>query len=168
VRSIENLGGEVWLPPVSEWILYTNFTAKKRSLEKKNLRSLIKNFLTDRMEKGYAHRMEKIFKAKELSMEEILNKASPYLHFSFEGEAILSIGKAVDFAQKGACGIVNVMPFTCMPGTVVNALLKRCREDLSHIPVLTLSYDGQKQSNIHTRLEAFLYQVLQYAEMSCK
>ena len=165
VRTIEGLGGEVWLPPVFEWTLYTNFTAKRRSLSKGNLRGLLKNFLTDRMETGYAHRMEKIFNIKELSTKEILDKASPYLHSSFEGEAILSIGKAVDFVQKGASGIINAMPFACMPGTVVHALLKRCREDLAHIPVLTLSYDGQKQSNIQTRLEAFLYQVRQHAEM---
>ena len=165
VRSIEDLGGEVWLPPVSEWPMYTNFTARRRSLERKKLRELIKIFLTDQMEKGYAHRMEKIFNERELTIAEILDKASPYLHSSFEGEAILSIGKAVDFVQKGACGIINAMPFMCMPGTVVNSLLKRCRDDLSHIPVLTISYDGQKQSNIHTRLEAFLYQVRQYAEI---
>jgi predicted CoA-substrate-specific enzyme activase len=168
VRGIEELGGEVWLPPVSEWTLYTNFTAKRRSFEEKNLRNLIKNCLMDRMEKGYAHRMEKLFNTRELSVKEILDKASPYLHLSFEGEAILSIGKAVDFVQKGASGIINAMPFTCMPGTVVNSLLKRCREDLSAVPVLTIAYDGQKQSNIHTRLEAFLYQVRQYAEVNWK
>jgi predicted nucleotide-binding protein (sugar kinase/HSP70/actin superfamily) len=168
VRMIEGLGGEVWLPPVTEWILYTNFTAKRQVLRKRNLRGLVKNYLTDRMERAYVHQLEKIFKSHELTTEEILEKASPYLHSSFEGEAILSIGKAVDFAQKGASGIINAMPFTCMPGTVVNSILKRCRENLAHIPVLTLSYDGQQQSNIQTRLEAFLYQVRQHAEMSWK
>ena len=94
--------------------------------------------------------------------EEIIEKASPYLHPSFEGEAILSIGKAIDYVDKGAAGLINTMPFTCMPGTIVNALLKRCREDYDNIPLLNLAYDGQKDSNTKTRLEAFVYQVRQY------
>jgi predicted nucleotide-binding protein (sugar kinase/HSP70/actin superfamily) len=53
------------------------------------------------------------------------------------------------------------MPFTCMPGTIVNALLKRFREDHRNIPFLNLSYDGQEQTNTRTRLEAFMYQVQQ-------
>ncbi len=101
-------------------------------------------------------------------IEHTIGAASPYLHDSFEGEAILTVGKAVEYYHDGFSGVINVMPFTCMPGTIVNALLKRCREDLDQIPVITFSYDGQRQSNIDTRLEAFLYQVRQYSEMKWK
>ncbi len=87
--------------------------------------------------------------------------ARDYLHPSFRGEAILSIGKSRDFVRKGACGLVNIMPFTCMPGTVVNSLFKRFREDHDNIPFLNLAYDGQEQTHIRTRLEAFMYQVCQ-------
>ena len=76
----------------------------------------------------------------------------------------MSVGKAVDFALKGASGIINAMPFTCMPGTIVNALLKRCKETHNNIPILTIAYDGQKEGNTKTRLEAFTYQVRQYQE----
>jgi predicted nucleotide-binding protein (sugar kinase/HSP70/actin superfamily) len=76
----------------------------------------------------------------------------------------LSIGKAIDYVSKGAMGLINTMPFTCMPGTIVNALLKRCRDDYDNIPLLTLAYDGQKDSNTKTRLEAFVYQVRQYQD----
>ena len=58
------------------------------------------------------------------------------------------------------------MPFTCMPGTIVNALLRRFREDHHHIPFLNLSYDGQEQTNTRTRLEAFMYQVRQFHNRS--
>jgi len=70
----------------------------------------------------------------------------------------------VDYALKGASGVVNVMPFTCMPGTITSAILKRYREQNDHFPVLNMAYDGQEQSNILTRLEAFMYQARQYQE----
>ena len=70
----------------------------------------------------------------------------------------MSLGKAIDYINKGASGIVNIMPFTCMPGTVVAALAKRLKEDQRGIPWLDLSIDGNEGVNLDTRLEAFVYQ----------
>jgi len=56
------------------------------------------------------------------------------------------------------------MPFTCMPGTVSNAILKRVREDEASIPFLNMVYDGLEQSTALTRLEAFVHQAGQYAQ----
>ena len=35
------------------------------------------------------------------------------------GEANLSLGRAVEYGLHGFSGIVNLMPFACMPGTIV-------------------------------------------------
>ncbi len=169
VREIEGLGGEIWLPPLSEWIFYINFTSKRQSLINRNYRSYFKTFLTERAQISLEHKLEKNFRGSfrnypEPTTHDILKKAEKYLDSSFEGEAILSIGKAVDFAEKGVCGIINVMPFNCMPGTIVNVLLKRYRENQNNIPALNLSFDGQKELNTITRLEAYMYQVHQYQE----
>jgi len=51
-----------------------------------------------------------------------------------------------------------------MPGTVVSAILRRYREENNNLPILNMAYDGQEQSNIMTRLEAFMYQAKQYQE----
>jgi predicted nucleotide-binding protein (sugar kinase/HSP70/actin superfamily) len=122
--------------------------------------------LTHRVQTKLEHELEHTFKGSlrnygEPSIRTTLKNAHPYLHPSFEGEAILSLGKSKDYWSKGACGLINIMPFTCMPGTIVNALLKRFREDHQNIPFLNLSYDGQEQTNTRTRLEAFMYQVQQ-------
>ena len=167
VGNIERLGCEVWLPPFTEWLFYTNYTTKRRSLRQGDYRDFISQFLTNELQKVTEEKLSKIFYnsskvPREPHTEELIEKASPYLHPSFEGEAILSIGKAIDYVAKGASGLINTMPFTCMPGTIVNALLKRCREDYNNIPLLNLAYDGQKDSNTKTRLEAFVYQVKQY------
>jgi len=169
IRNIEQLGCEVWLPPISEWILYTNYTSKRRSLRNRHYNNFLATFITNKFQRAVEHRLTKSFNnscevLREPKTEEIIQKAIPYIHPSFEGETILSIGKAVDFALKGASGIINAMPFTCMPGTIVNAVLKRCRESHNNIPLLAISYDGQKEGNTKTRLEAFTYQVRQYRE----
>jgi predicted CoA-substrate-specific enzyme activase len=167
VREIEALGGEVWMPPISEWFHYVNYCTKKRALNSRRYRYyatvLLKEFFQHRDE----HRQVKVFQGSLKNLEEprintTIDMACGYLHPSFEGEAILSLGKSIDFINKGASGLVNTMPFTCMPGTVVNSLIGRFREEHDHIPFLNLAYDGQEQTHTRTRLEAFMYQVRQF------
>ncbi len=163
IQKIEQFGGEAWIAPLTEWILYVNTIAKGRSLRKKSFSNLLKIFLTDYYQKKDEHQLEKIFKGHlrnfgEPKTRSIFKKAKPYLDPSFEGEAILSVGKTIDFAKRGASGIVNIMPFTCMPGTIVSTLLKRYQEENNNIPILNMAYDGQEQTNTLTRLEAFMYQ----------
>ena len=167
IRKIEQFGGEAWIAPLTEWILYVNTISKKRSLRKKSFSNLLKVFLTDYYQKKDEHHLEKIFKGHlrnfgEPQTRSILRKAKPYIDSSFEGEAILSVGKTVDFAKRGASGVVNIMPFTCMPGTIVSALLKRYQEENNNIPILNMAYDGQEQTNTLTRLEAFMYQAKEF------
>ena len=173
IRKIEQFGGEAWIAPMTEWVLYVNTISKKGSLRKKSFSNLLKVFLTDYYQKKDEHHLEKVFKRHlrnfgEPKTHAIFKKAKPYLDSSFEGEAILSIGKSIDFAKRGASGIVNIMPFTCMPGTIVSALLKRYREENNNIPILNMAYDGQEQTNTLTRLEAFIHQAKEYQHRNRK
>ena len=167
VVEVERLGGEAWMPPFTEWILYTNFTRKRGNLKSKDYKSYFITVLKDKIQKKDEHAMKHIFKGviekiDEPSTEAVLELAQSYVHDSFEGEAGLSVGKAIDFVRHGASGIINVMPFTCMPGTVVTAVMKRVRQDLDNVPFLTMAYDGLEQTNTLMRLEAFMYQAIQY------
>jgi predicted nucleotide-binding protein (sugar kinase/HSP70/actin superfamily) len=163
VQKIEEQGGAVWLAPIGEWISYVNYTSKKKSRKKDSLAGFIKFFITDYIQHKDERMLEEIFTphlkyGKEPHVEEILKKASPYIHESFEGEAVLSIGKSVDFANKGVSGIVNAMPFTCMPGTISSAIMRLVQKN-HNVPVMNVAYDGQGATNVLTRLEAFMYQV---------
>jgi predicted nucleotide-binding protein (sugar kinase/HSP70/actin superfamily) len=167
IREIEALGGEVWMPPIGEWLLYVNYTAKQQAIARRRYLLLLQVFLKGRIQHKEEHRLSDLFQGSirnlhEPPISETLAMARGYLHPSFEGEAILSIGKSRDFFRKGAAGLVNIMPFTCMPGTVVNSLFKRFREEHDNIPFLNLAYDGQEQTHTRTRLEAFMYQVRQF------
>ncbi len=101
---------------------------------------------------------------REPSTPEVLARSAPYIDESFEGEATLSVGKALDYAGKGCAGIINLLPFGCMPGTVVSAVSKRVREDCDNIPWLNIDIDGMDENNGRSRLEAFVFQARQYKE----
>jgi predicted nucleotide-binding protein (sugar kinase/HSP70/actin superfamily) len=173
IRQLETLGGEVWMPPILEWILYCNWTARDRVWRRKKYRHFVKLLLTDHVQNRIKKRLETTFKGSlpdwfEPGIEATLRLAAPFIHRSFEGEAVLSVGKTIEFIERGASGVVNVMPFTCMPGTIVHSILKRYREQHHNIPFLNMAYDGQEQTNSGTRIEAFMFQVAQYAEATRK
>jgi predicted CoA-substrate-specific enzyme activase len=166
VRRVEEFGGIAWLASIAEWITYVNYINKKKSLKRGSIPNMMNFLITGYLQGKDEHRIEKIF-AKELrygkepKMEDIIKKASPYVHVSFEGEAILSVGKAVDFIHRGVSGIINAMPFTCMPGTVSSAIMKLIQKRYD-VPIINIAYDGQGVTNITTRLEAFMYQVKEH------
>jgi predicted CoA-substrate-specific enzyme activase len=169
VRQIEKLGGEAWVAPISEWLLYVNATAKTSARMNGSWKALFKAYLTGHVQ----HKDEKRFLGSfngtlrslhEPSIEQTLRAARPYIHHSFEGEAVLSVGKAIDYINRGVSGIVNVMPFTCMPGTIATAVLKRVREDFNNIPLLNIAYEGQGDTQTLTRLEAFMHQAMAYKQ----
>lgn len=163
VRRIEEFGGQVWLAPITEWILYVNYLSKKTARKKGGFSNLMNLFITDYIQKKEEHALEKLVTdyisyGPEPHIDTILEKAGPYIHESFKGEAILSVGKTVDFIEKHVSGIVNAMPFTCMPGTISSAIMKLLQNKYT-VPVINVAYDGQGLTNILTRLEAFMYQV---------
>ncbi|MGQ9733056.1 MAG: acyl-CoA dehydratase activase-related protein, partial [Candidatus Zipacnadales bacterium] len=167
IERLEDLGAEVWSAPVYEWFLYRNFRRSMRAKLVGDWGLYIKNELKDRVMKRDEHRLLEPFigllrNAYEPPTLQVLGYASDYVHHSFEGEAIMTVGKAIDFARKGLCGVVAVMPFTCMPGTISNALMKRVRNNEDGLPFLNMVYDGLEQATAATRLEAFVHQACEY------
>ncbi len=164
IRRLEELGAACDLAPLAEWVYYTNFTRNKMAKRRGQIKNLfgntIQNFFQHRIERALAQPMEKKFgKLAEYPIRHIIDLAKPYIDESFEGEAILSIGKIVEYHQDGLGGVVNVMPFTCMPSTIVNTQTRRLSADCNEMPILNLSFDGQEDATLTTRLEAFVEQV---------
>jgi predicted nucleotide-binding protein (sugar kinase/HSP70/actin superfamily) len=167
IEKIEELGGEVWAAPLLEWFLYRNVRRGIRAKLVGDHFLWLKNHITNAVMSKQEHDLTHVFHGflrnlKEPSSIEVLDLASEYVDRSFEGEAIMTVGQAIDFINKGLSGIVAVMPFTCMPGTISNALLKRVREDLGEFPFLNMVYDGVEQATSATRLEAFMHQAKQF------
>jgi len=164
IARLEELGAACDLAAVAEWVYYTNFTriqmAKRRRRPGNLFTNMAQDYLQHRIEKMLALPLEEKFgPLAERPIEYVIGLAKPYLHSSFEGEAVLSVGKIVEYHHQGIGGVVNVMPFTCMPSTVVSSHSMRISADCGDMPILNLSFDGQEDSTLTTRLEAFVEQV---------
>lgn len=164
ISRLEELGAACDLAPLAEWIYYTNFTRGKMAWRRGQWKNLFTNTIQDffqhRIERALAAPLEKKFgRLAEQPVEHVIGLAKPYIDASFEGEAILSIGKMVEYHKDGFGGVVNVMPFTCMPSTIVSTQTRQLSADCNEMPILNLSFDGQEDVTLTTRLEAFVEQV---------
>jgi len=75
---------------------------------------------------------------EEPDIYEILECARPYLpREGAFGEMVLNVGKTVYLAKKGAAGIIDISPFTCMNGIVCEAIYPRVSRDLGGIRFAT-------------------------------
>ncbi len=167
VAKLERAGAEVFLASFSEWINYTTFMYKMHSKMRRKYVDMIKGQIQDTIQ----HREERKITEpihgmlngnSEKPVGDILQKALPYLNRSVGGEAILSIGKAIDFVESGCGGVVNCMPFTCMPGNVVQAISTRVKGDLGDVPWLNIAYEGPGDPTEDLKIEAFVDQAEQW------
>ncbi|MCX7794358.1 MAG: acyl-CoA dehydratase activase [Thermodesulfovibrionales bacterium] len=162
IKKIEGLGGWVWLAPVEEWIYYVNYISLKKAWARKEWSSVLEFMLKRFLQKKIEHRLHRPFKnmrtLSEPDTKVILKNAEPYIPETFEGEAILSVGKAIDLIKNGASGIINAMPFGCMPGTIVTAIMKAISKETG-IPFISIPYDGTESQTSALLLEAFMQQV---------
>ncbi len=167
INRLESLGAQVSLASFAEWMYYTNFTRKRTAKREREFKSLLINWFKDKIQKKVDSRICQPFAkilhhAQEPPVEEIIKLAEPYIHDSFEGEAILSVGKMIEYHHIGADGVVNVGPFSCMPSTIVAGVMKKLSNDLDGMPGITITFDGQGDPTLETRLEAFVDQARAY------
>ena len=168
VRQLEQLGAEVNLAGFAEWLYYTNHTRKLMAGRwgdwRLYLQNITKGYFQHKIEKRLARPLEQRFgPIAEGNVTDVIDVATPYMHESFEGEAILSIGKMVEMAHHGAAGAVNVMPFTCMPSTIVSGIARQVSIETGGMPIISVSYDGQQDPTLPTRLEAFIHQARMFS-----
>ena len=167
IRAVEKYGGEAWLSPISEWILYTSETAKRGALSGTTLNMFgsplesAKLWIKDR----FLHSVEKTYyeiagdllhDRHEPHIKEILEAGEKYIPIEFEGEAILTVGRAVKFIEQGASLVVSANPFGCMPGTMASAISSEISRQTG-VPVVNMFYDGEE--SINEKLQSFLLNI---------
>ncbi len=163
-KKLESMGCEVSLPSIAEWFFYTNFTRIRNCLWFNQFRRAI---FTKIFNYYMQWRQKYIYKILGLEFEpevkEILQLAEKYIHPSFEGEAILSVGKTIEFIKENFSGVINVMPFTCMPGNIVTTVYKGIKDDYPEFPLISLSFDGIANTIDEIRFETFVEQAKKFA-----
>ncbi|MFW6138394.1 MAG: acyl-CoA dehydratase activase [Spirochaetota bacterium] len=167
VSRLEKLGAETMIAPVREWIAYTTYRYWRDSTWTRSvkglLRAKIQEFFQDLTEKKLKKSVDgRIDLHRDIPLEEVLELCSPYIDKSYDGEPALVMGSSVGQVPTGICGVANILPFTCMPGTLLSSISGPFRKDHQNIPWVDVVYDGQEDTSIDTRLQAFMYQAREY------
>jgi predicted nucleotide-binding protein (sugar kinase/HSP70/actin superfamily) len=163
VQCLEQYGAETWLSDIVEWIWYTNSEHfRKLKLTGRMLTTeALGAWVRDRVQKHDEHVLAAPFAEdfrgrEEPEISEILEYARPYLpREGAFGEMVLSVGKVVYLARKGAAGIIDISPFTCMNGIVCEAIYPRISRDLGGIPIRNFYFDGT-QSDLDRDLGVYM------------
>ncbi len=163
IRRIEANGGECWLAGVGEWIWYTTEERFRRYREEKRRVSTdwAKAYLTQRVQLRDEHALmaefEDVFRGyEEPHVAEVLEYAKPYLPQSGSmGEMVLSTGGTIFFHKKGADGVVDISPFTCMNGIITEAVYPKVSREHDNMPIRVFYFDGT-QSDLDRDVGIFL------------
>lgn len=174
VRTLEENGCETFTSSVSEWIEYTTHTSIEDSLAAARARPgldsygrLAKDWLTGRYQRLVAGALGLPFRDLlrgrfDHETRHLLHEVDGIFSNHINGEAILSIGGALAFAKDGFNGVVNAMPFTCMPSTIASSILKVVLRQ--KVPYVDMIYDGTILPNRETNLATFVFQARQNLE----
>jgi predicted nucleotide-binding protein (sugar kinase/HSP70/actin superfamily) len=163
VRSLEAYGAEAWVSDLVEWIWYTNSEhfRKLKLAGRIWTTEALGAWVRKRVQKRDEHTLLAPFQEdfagrEEPDIYEILEAARPYLpREGAFGEMVLNVGKAVCLARKGAAGIIDISPFTCMNGIVSEAIYPRISRDHGGIPIRNFYFDGT-QSDLDRDLGVYM------------
>jgi len=171
-NKLEDLGLEIVIGPFSEWINYSTYRFTRDSRWKNDTKGVIKSKIQALGQDVIANSLLKGIKEftdheKDISLHDMLNLCNPYVNKDYDGDPAIAMGSSVALSKRGVSGIAAILPFTCMPGTLVASVSDSFRKDHNNIPFINIAYDGQNSVSLDTRMQAFAFQVKEY-EMSRK
>ena len=160
---------------ISEWIHYLDFVReyalkKLIGLKTKGAR---KDLLILRIEEWWKHSIEKkvlkILGPTELIPEtphdmHLIMKYTQehFLNLELNSEIAVSSGSAAAAMDAGYSGIVNISPFACLIGRVIEGIFTPWARERNY-PILSVEVDGyQLPPNIINKLNIFMVNVLRF------
>jgi predicted CoA-substrate-specific enzyme activase len=170
-NRLEDLGVEVLVAPFSEWISYSTHRFTRDSKWKNDKKGIIKSKIQgvgqEIIAASLLRGIEKfIDHEKDVSLHEMLSLCNKYVNQFYDGDPPIAIGTSSSLINRGVSGIAAILPFTCMPGTLVASVSDTFRKDHNNIPFINIPYDGQDSVSLDTRLQAFVFQVKEFAAAS--
>jgi predicted nucleotide-binding protein (sugar kinase/HSP70/actin superfamily) len=184
IKYLEKYGGEVVNASIGEWINYTSYEKLLRvkkdlfyyltKLNFKAVKAYLKEYLSYGGDALYQQfRQKSLYHAASArlpiqkdhrigALDKILNRTN-LINFQIPGEAVLSVSGTLAYKDHGFNGVVNVYPFTCMPGTLTSSILKPwCYKN--RFPYMDAPCDGSLQPGREAAIRTFMYQAQQHFE----
>lgn len=169
VQKLEELGAETIMSPLSEWITYSTYRYGRDSIWKNDIKGLFKSKLQAISQTLSANKLHKavgdaVEHHRDIPLKEMLTTCDPYIHKDYDGDPPLAFGMAAGLTETGISGVANILPFACMPGTLIQSVSHVFRKNHDNIPWEDIAYDGQDNLGIETRLQAFIHQAKEYSK----
>ncbi len=169
VGRLENLGAETMMAPFAEWISYSTYRYTRDSKWKKDTKGLYKSKMQGFFQHFIEDQLVKVVESyfpleEEIDVKSMLERSNQYIHQDYDGDPALALGTAAILSKKYISGIVNILPFTCMPGTLNASVSDIFRTENNGLPWENFAYDGQADTSLETRFQAFMHQVEEYSK----
>lgn len=151
IRTLEEHGAETWIADVGEWVFYTdwsrmdNMRRQGRRFSKGMAVAHLKRYIMKRDEHALMAPFHEDFKGYEEPGDtgDVVRLGQGYLPARGAlGEMALSLGRAGYCHAKGADGVVDISPFSCMNGIVSEAVYPSFSRDHDDIPCRVFYFDG--------------------------
>ncbi|MDW7740120.1 MAG: acyl-CoA dehydratase activase [Bacillota bacterium] len=178
IEKIEQSGGEVLLAPMTELFTYTiliDSLEAAESFQRNHKISTYARSVLYRLLLNIAQNNEAALESaagylignlNEPTALQIMRKASRYVSSHYGGEPPMTLGRVAALAGKErVAGAIFVAPFTCMPGSIVEAQQRLLQKDTG-IPVTTIYYDGKDNTSRDELVEGLVYQARQLVDSS--
>jgi predicted nucleotide-binding protein (sugar kinase/HSP70/actin superfamily) len=182
IHALESHGAEVVNSSLAEWVNYVTYGQLREnkinfrlSLQQGNLGGLKGHlhkiissgadlFYQEMRQKQFYKRATRLIDLEhdhKISHLEKQLKKEDIFTFDVTTETCVSIAAILQFVKEGYNGVVNVYPFTCMPGMTTSAIVKPVMNRM-RVPYLDTPYDGSFQPGRETAIRTFMHQATQH------
>jgi len=181
VRLMSRKGIIAKVSGITEWIYYTDFVRKYEILKRYKLLPWYKKLFSKelrelvlwKIEEIWKHNVERKIKSAlsvadlipttPHNMKEIMGNAhSHFVTNELDSEISISSGAASTAMMHDYSGIVNISPFACLIGRVIEGLITPWSRDRDY-PVISIEIDGSVlPPNIVSKLDIFMLNVLRF------
>ncbi|MDR3237610.1 MAG: acyl-CoA dehydratase activase-related protein, partial [Spirochaetia bacterium] len=166
---------------VGEWVYYCDFVRHYEIKKRLNLIPVYKRFFSKefkellnwKIESWWKHRVEhSIKKALDVTqlvpgaphdMDKMMKNATDhFISLELESEIAISSGAASTALLEDYSGVINISPFACLIGRVIEGLITPWARE-RRLPVMSVEIDGEiLPPNIISKLEIFMLNVLRF------
>lgn len=165
---------------IAEWIHYTDFVQEYFLKRERTVLSPMKKVFSENTKKLMTLRLaEKWKEAREKEvkdalsgcglvphsphdMKKIMNNALRFVSYELNSEISVSSGAAATAMEEGYSGVINISPFACLIGRVIEGLYTPYARAHKY-PSISIEIDGnQLPPNIINKLNIFMLNVMRY------
>lgn len=95
-------------------------------------------------------------KGTKFHFQVAIEKAEPWLKTPFGGEGIETVGYVVIAKERGLDGVIQVMPFTCMPEVTAKDVLPKVAKQMGILFYSFIFDEHTAEAGFQTRVESFV------------